>query len=83
MAVENLDQLVDLIITRTPSGDKDAANLRTFVKGEIQDFMAHQPARYCKVVGSLVLHGHFVAFINFIIRKNENDSPTESHKGDK
>ncbi len=86
MAVENLDQLVDLIITRTPTSGED---IRTFVKGEIRDMLAHMPAKYCSAISQKVtlgysiknpdLYDHCVDFINFIIR----DSRTESHKGEK
>ncbi len=75
MAVNNLDQLVDLIITHSPKSGED---IRTFVKGEISDFLAHMPAKYGATV-SLVLYDHYVDFINFIIR----DSKRESNKGEK
>lgn len=64
MAVENLDQLVDLILSKTPTSGED---LRTFVRGEIRDFLAHQPSRYSYRTKSMVFYEHYVNFINFII----------------
>ncbi len=77
MAVENLDQLVELIITRSPA---EGVGLRTFVKGEISDFFAHSVARYCKRTNSLLTYDLLADFIRLTL---QSDSKTETNKGEK
>ena len=64
MAFKSLDELIRNTMQTAPS-----STLQERLRNELRDYLAHEPARFCKFKMDMTDYDILVAFVQFIIKK--------------